>query len=84
MRIAVVFDMEGTSHITDLREPFPPYRPPLLPPPLPPPPPPSPPSWSTSTAKRAKPSPAMRFRDGALEGGRGFVSTWKPNTSGRL
>ena len=26
MRIAVVFDMEGTSHITDLREPFPTYR----------------------------------------------------------
>ena len=26
MRVAVVFDMEGTSHITDLREPFPTYR----------------------------------------------------------
>jgi D-aminopeptidase len=26
MRIAIVFDMEGTSHITDLREPFPNYR----------------------------------------------------------
>ena len=26
MRVAVVFDMEGTSHITDLREPFPIYR----------------------------------------------------------
>jgi D-aminopeptidase len=26
MRVAIVFDMEGTSHIGDLREPYPPYR----------------------------------------------------------